>query len=498
MFWSNWKADVLSLIAGALLPLAFAPFSWWLVVIVSLLLLLMSIQNVSATRAAWRGYLFGIGYFGIGVSWVYVSIRLFGNATTPLAATITLLFILVLSAYTALAIWVVRKLTADAPPAVLLLVFPSVWILTEWLRGWLFTGFGWLQIGYAFVDSPLAEYAPWFGTLGIGYLVLITVTAIFMMLSAGINKQMKAISLALTIGIWGVPMAMDLPTYTRMDGDAINVALVQGNVSQYIKWRKSQRQPTLNMYHQMTEQHWDKDVIIWPETAIPAFKRDVSTYLDAIHHAARLSDTILMTGLPIRGQNGDYYNALTVLGSTNLKDKATYLKRRLVPFGEYLPLKFLLEPVLGYLEIPMSDFSAGSQEKPLIKAAEHQVGVLICYEIAFAGDVMEALPEASYLVNISNDAWFGDSLGPHQHLQITRMRAIETGRYILRATNTGISAVIEPTGRVQASLANTRRGVLAGQIHSVNGQTPYSHYADYPLIAVLSVMLLLARYIRRV
>lgn len=498
MSLSDWKGDTLSLIAGAVLPLAFAPFSWWPVVILSFLLLLACIQNISATRAAWRGYLFGIGYFGIGVSWVYVSIRLFGNATTPLAIVITSLFILILSIYTALAIWAVRKLLADNASAALLPVFPAAWVLIEWLRGWLFTGFGWLQVGYAFVDSPLAEYAPWFGTLGVGYLALIGVTAIFIALSANTRAWMKVISLALTIVIWGIPIWTELPIHARTDGDTLEVALVQGNVPQYIKWHKSQRQPTLDKYRQMTERHWDKDVIVWPETAIPAFRKDISTYLDAIHDAARLSDTVLMTGLPVREESGNYYNALTVLGNADHADHTTYLKRHLVPFGEYLPLKFLLEPILGYLQIPMSDFSSGTQKKPLVQAAEHTVGVLICYEIAFAGDVMQALPEAGYLVNISNDAWFGDSLGPHQHLQITRMRAIETGRYILRATNTGISAIIEPTGRIQTRLTGSEQGVLTGRIHTVTGQTPYSRYVDYPLVAVLTVMLLLIWRVCRV
>ncbi len=496
MSLSGWKGDTVSLIAGAVLPLAFAPFSWWPVVIISFLILLACIRQISTMRAAWRGYLFGIGYFGIGVSWVYVSIRLFGNATTPLAATITSLFILILSAYTALATWMVRRLLADSAPTTTLLVFPAVWVLIEWLRGWLFTGFGWLQVGYAFVDSPLAEYATWFGTLGIGYLALISITAIFTLLSVHAKARTKIISLILIVVIWGIPMQMELPTYTRTSTDALEVALVQGSVPQHIKWHESQRQPILDNYRQMTEPHWDKDIIVWPETAIPAFRQDVSTYLDAIHHAARSTDTTLMTGLPVRKENGDYYNALIVLGNADHTPDNTYLKRHLVPFGEYLPLAFLLEPVLGYLQIPMSDFSAGEQEKPLVKASEDEAGAFICYEIAFAANVMESLPEAAYLVNISNDAWFGGSLGPHQHLQITRMRAIETGRHILRATNTGISAIIEPNGRIQARLAESEQGVLTGRIHKVAGQTPYSRYVDHPLVVVLTIMLLLIWRVR--
>ena len=216
-----------------------------------------------------------------------------------------------------------------------------------------------------------------------------------------------------------------------------------------------------------------------------------------MHYAARLTDTALITGLPVREENGDYYNALIVLGNADRENNTTYLKRHLVPFGEYLPFRFLLEPVLGYLQIPMSDFSPGKQKKPLVRVGEHEAGAFICYEIIFAGDVMESLPEAGYLVNISNDAWFGGSLGPYQHLQITRMRAMETGRYILRATNTGISAIIEPTGKIQGELAESVQGVLTGQIHPVKGKTPYSRYVDYPLVVVLSIILLLVWRMRR-
>ena len=485
---NDWKGDVLALVAGGILPLAFAPFAWWPLAIVAMLLLLQCLQRVHRRRAAWRGYLFGLGYFGIGVSWVYISVRLFGHATAPLAASITLLFILTLACYTALAAWLSAWLSSwlSLPWAI---TFAAVWIWVEWLRGWLFGGFGWLQLGYAFIDTPLAGYAPFGGVLGIGYLVLLSIAAALVLL----NKRTKIVSKLFAVSgiavVWLLPLAIALPSGTQTHGKPLQVALLQANIPQQIKWHPDQRLPTLAWYRQMTQAHWNKDVIVWPETAIPAFAEQVADFVTTMHVAAQASATILLAGLPMRDADGAYYNALFALGNRVRDADSHYQKRHLVPFGEYLPFKSLLDPILGYLQIPMSDFSAGKQARPLVKAGKQQAGVFICYEITFGNDVIRALPEAAWLVNISNDAWFGNSLAPYQHLQIARLRALETGRYILRATNTGISAIIQADGTVQNSLAWNRRGAVTGTIKQVKGATPYSIYGDYAVLLVIVLSL---------
>lgn len=493
----NWKGDALALIAGAILPLAFAPLGWWPIVFISLFAFMQMIDNVSTQRAAIRGYLFGLGYFGVGVSWVYISIRLFGNATAPLAAGITVLFILILSIYTALTAWLARYLSSGQIQLPRLLAFPLSWVCIEWLRGWLFTGFGWLQIGYAFVGTPLQNYASWVGVSGISLLVALMASAVFSLLMQKNAVSSKLVIAALPILIWGLPTIIPIPTFTAPYGEARHIALMQANIPQHLKWHSNQRQPTLDWYRQATERHWGKDIIVWPEAAIPAFQNDVQDYLKDMHAAARHFGTTLMTGLPIQDEDGQrYYNGLIVLGNAGRGEDTIYRKQHLVPFGEYLPLKFMLQPILGFLEIPMSDFSAGEYKKPLVTAGDDHAGVFICYEIAFGADVTDALPGADYLVNISNDAWFGNSLAPYQHLQIAQMRALETGRYILRATNTGISAIIRPDGLLDSALPQGERGVLQGEIRLMRGVTVYSLFGDYPLIALAGLVFMWCLYRR--
>jgi apolipoprotein N-acyltransferase len=489
MMLSGWKSDVVALLGGMLLPLAFAPFGWWPIAILSLMAFQMVIRQDKMSRVLWRAGLFGAGYFGVGVSWVYISISLFGNATPLLAMAITSLFVLVMSAYVVLAAYLTRKLAGSH--SIALLVLPAVWVAIEWLRGWLFTGFGWLAIGYAFIDTPIATYAPFIGVLGISFLSVLSAAGLYAVISRQSGPALRLTSGLLVLMIWLTPLVVTLPTRTSAEQQPLAVALMQGNIPQHIKWLKSQRQPTLKLYRQMTEQHWDKQLIVWPETAVPAYEDQVFDYLETLHTAAQLSGTTIMLGVPVRESHGErYYNALIVLGNSQRGPESLYQKRHLVPFGEYLPMRFLLGPLLDFLEIPMSNFSASEMDEPLVTAGGYQAGAFICFEIAFANDVRQAMPGAAYLVNISNDAWFGDSLAPYQHLQMARMRALENSRYVLRATNTGLTAIIDHQGELQSILTPFETGVLEGVIQPRRGGTVYSVYGDYPLLLLLVVLLL--------
>jgi len=494
----RWPADLLVLVAGAVLPLAFAPFGWWPLALLALAVLVSLTLHAGTGRSLWRGYLFGLGWFGVGVSWVYVSIRLFGNATTGLSIAITGLLILVLSLYPVLIIWLVRRLSAGGQRTGLLLVFPAAFTLVEWLRGWLFTGFSWLEPGYAFIDTPLALLAPLTGVMGMTFVVVLTAGLLVMVLGREFRTGDRLFGLALIAMIWGTCLLVDLPHYSRPSGEPLKVALMQGNIPQHRKWLPEERTPTLAMYRAMTEQHWDRDIIVWPETAVPAFEDQVTDYINAMHYASQLSSTTLMTGIVTRESHGErYYNALIALGNADRGAESVYAKQHLVPFGEYLPLKALLDPLLDFLEIPMSDFSAGDRKKPVIAAGRYMAGASICFEAAFGEDIRTALPEAHYLVNISNDAWFGDSLAPHQHLQKARMRALETGRYLLRSTNTGISAIIEPDGRVQAMSRQFEREILTGSIQPMQGSTPFVRLGYWPVLGISFLILLGSGWLRR-
>ena len=492
---SGWKADVLALLAGALLPLSFAPFGWWPIALASLAVFQLIMRRDGIGRSLWRALLFGIGYFGVGVSWVYISISLFGNATLPLAAGITALFVLFLSGYIVLVVFLTRLLAQHRVPVGFML--PIVWVMIEWLRGWLFTGFGWLDIGYAFLDTPLAVYAPYVGVLGLSFLALSSVTLLLHSFDGSVLWISRLVGAALLLIIWVLPTLATFPVQTQADKQAISVALLQANIPQQIKWLKNQRQPTLKLYRDMTEAHWDKQLIVWPETAVPAYEDQVFEYLETLHTAAQLSDSHIVLGMPVRESHGDrYYNALGVLGNAQRGAESLYKKRHLVAFGEYLPLKSILDPLLDFLEIPMSNFSAGEVEQPLVRIGAHQVGAFICFEIAFANDVRQALPAAAYLVNISNDAWFGDSLALPSNTCKWRVCAhwkMAVMYYVQPIP--GLPQLLMMLGDVLSSLTPFKQGVLTGKIQPMQGSTFYSRYGDYPLLIFLVLSLLLTRRI---
>jgi apolipoprotein N-acyltransferase len=247
--------------------------------------------------------------------------------------------------------------------------------------------------------------------------------------------------------------------------------------------------PTLERYSRLSRAHWGRDLVVWPETAVPHFLHKVEQrWLTPLAREAKAAGSELLVGVPVYDSVRDrYYNGAVLLTGT---DQA-YFKRHLVPFGEFLPFQILLGPLLDFMEIPMSDFSAGSG-RPLVTIGNRQAGLSICYEDAFGPEVREALPEAGYLINLSNDAWFGQSLAPHQHLEMARMRALETGRPLLRATNTGISALIDARGRLLATSPLFQETVLNGAVQPMQGSTPYGRWGDGPLVGGLLLGLLLA------
>jgi apolipoprotein N-acyltransferase len=474
------------------LVLAFAPFGFGLLALPDLAALFYLLRRAETSGAATAtGYAFGLGLLGFGVFWLRISINQFGGVPPPLAVAFTLLFILLIAIYFALMAWLAHRLGKGCGEACfMLLVAPSTWLSIELLRAYLFTGFPWLSIGYTQIDLPLAGYAPLFGVFGVGLLLA---------LSAGLlNLWRRRWAVPLLAALWAAGYGLSWMTWTQPAGEAFLVALVQGNVPQSDKWRPSFFEPTLRLYRKLSDQAAAARLVIWPETAIPSFDAEVEeSLLRPLHEQMRQQGRDLLTGIVSGEPDGRYYNAMLALG---VSGRHAYLKRHLVPFGEYLPLAFMLDPVLGFLDIPMSDFSAGNGQARPVKLAGHWAGIDICYEDAFGNEVAASLPKAGFLINASNDAWFGDSLAPHQHLQIARMRALETGRYLLRATNTGISAIIAPDGSLRQTAPQFRQAVLSGDIVPMQGMTPYAYWRDAPMVALAlsaSFGLWATRYRRR-
>jgi apolipoprotein N-acyltransferase len=480
----------LLIVSGAMAVLAFAPFGWYLLAVPALAILFHQWLTDTPRQAFWHGGLFGLGFFGAGVSWVYVSVHSYGHVMLPVAALIAVLFIVVLAVFPAGLGYLARRFFPVPEWMSLLLVFPAGWELAEWLRGWVFTGFPWLNIGSSQIDSPLAAYLPLVGEFGVGWLLALTAGALL----CALRERRSAVVLLLPALIWSGGVWLDRQQWTSPRGEAISISLVQGNVAQEDKWLPENMQETLTRYAGMTFNGTHSDVYVWPETAIPAFYDQVDeSYIPYLQEQLEQQGATLLTGIPILDRdNWQYYNGIVALGQS----PAFYYKQHLVAFGEYLPLRWLIGDTLDALAVPNADFTPGGVGQPLLQAAGYPVGTSICFEVVFGQLIAATVPEAAMLVNVSNDGWFGDSLAPHQHLEIARVRAKETGRPLLRATNTGISAIIDHRGEILARSTQFEQVVVRGEVVPMQGETPFVRFGNRPLL-VITVLSLLVAFSRR-
>lgn len=473
--------------AGLALPLAFAPFGLFPLAPLALAVLFSLWRSATPRRALFLGYLFGLGYFGFGVSWVAVSMYRFGGMGMLLSGLATLLFVLFLAGFPALVGWLWRRGFARARPVLgLLCALPALWVLLEWTRGWFLTGFPWLAVGYSQTDSPLAGLAPVLGVYGVSLAVATSAALLVFAVAEPARRGRTLTALGL---LWALAAGLGQVDWSRPAGEPLRVSLIQGNVPQNLKWRPDQRQPTIELYTRLSRAAFaDSDIVIWPETALPAYYHQAERFLRGL--AQEAAPATLLVGLPVRPASdpAHYYNALVAMS----EPPQFYFKSHLVPFGEYIPLKSLLGGLLDILHVPMADFSRGAHEQAPLAVAGQFLAVSICYEDAFGEEVIRDLPEATVLVNVSNDAWFGDSLAPPQHLQMARMRSLETARPMLRATNNGISAIIDHHGDVLVRSPQFRVYSLHGTAQPRSGATPYATTGNYSLLGLLGLCLLLA------
>jgi apolipoprotein N-acyltransferase len=465
---------LVNLIAGALVTLAFAPFNQvWLIYLMTAVLFYG--WSVSTPKQALiNGWLFGLGLQCSGVSWIFYSLHYHGGSPSILAALMIFLLSAYLSIYPALAGFLINRYCKVSAVIKLMVLFPVAWALFEWLQGIVMTGFAWMQLGYTQIDLPLAGYAPVLGNHGVGLFVAMTSGFIALVFTRSTAWKKWLVPV---IAVWVLGFVLKQVTWTEATGEAIRVSLVQGNIPQSDKWRREMRQPTLVRYKGLSLQQKDTDLIIWPETAMPGYVHTLQAYLDDVSQSMKQRDIDLLTGIFIKDlEKGRYYNSLINVHG------GEYRKRHLVPLGEYIPLRFLVSFFNSWVKIPMSDIDVGDDDQPLLRAAGQPLGVSICFEDAFARDVRKDLPEATLLVNVSNDAWFEDSHESYQHHEIARMRALESGRYMLRSTNTGISSVIGPHGEVVSQAPNFKVHVLNASVQPMTGATPYVLWGDYFLL----------------
>ncbi len=490
-------AGTSALAAGAATVFAFAPFGWWPLQIAALGWLFTLAQRAAAPRQAFfLGWAFGSAAIATGTWWLYVSMHQYGGMPAPMAALAVVLLAVALGLLYGMALWVAKRVATHLPsPMMLLLAMPAAWMLADWVRGWIFTGFPWVATGYAHTASPLAGFAPVVGVFGIGLLAAMLGGGIALLLTQRHRKSMLS-ALALLVIVPTVGIALGGLRWTTPLGQPISVRLLQGNVPQDLKFDRAQLLASLQLYRQMIS---DKpaDLIATPETALPMLATNLPAgYLDELAAFGQRTGSRVLVGVPWSSAPGIYLNS--VLGIADGKATAyRYDKHHLVPFGEFIPTGFRW--FVDMMNIPLGDFGRGDLQQPAFAVKDQWVLPNVCYEDLFGEEIAAQLaaaadrgaPVASVLLNVSNIAWFGDTIALPQHLQISQMRSLETGRPMLRATNTGMTAVVNAQGQVAAQLAPFTRGTLAAEVQGTQGLTPYVRIGN-SLPAGLAVLVLLA------
>lgn len=500
----NNRNRIAALLLGGSLIFSYAPFQQAWLVLPVLLALLWLLRDASPS-VAWRtGFYFGLGWFSTGLSWIYVSIDRFGGLPVPASIAVLAVLFLYLALYPALALWL-WKLSERWLGRAAIALLPLTWLLAESLRGWLLTGFPWLELGYTQTDSWLGNYAPWLGGTGITVILWCIAITLFV----GIERRQKRFGI-LALSLLTLPFVLPaLSTLEKTDEQA-RVLLVQGNIEQSIKWNPDQHWQSLMTYLDLSRPHYaSHDIIVWPESAVTMPEPYTDDVLSNIHRALLETNTSLITGI-IDYRDRQYFNTMIVLGQDAPEFTVEpyfhghtnrYQKHQLLPIGEFVPFEDLLRPLAPLFDLPMSSFSRGDYQQANLRASGFQLAGAICYEIAFPEQVRDnVLATTDYILTVSNDTWFGASHGPAQHMQIARMRALELGRPLLRATNNGISAVVDAHGKELGRAPQFTATALSKHVPLVRGQTLYHHIGASGtwllavFIALIGVLLRFAPY----
>jgi len=492
------------LLAGALVTLSLAPFDVWPLGIIASGLLALSLQNLSPKQTLRRAFTFGLGLFGTGTSWVYISIHDFAYTPMPLAVLMTASFVAFLALIFALPFYVYSRFIRRSPWG-MLLGFPCIWVLGEWSRSWFLTGFPWMYLGYAHVETWLGGWAPVLGVYGLSFFTVLSGTALASLVTRLLAHRADATAepraalkpidpkLALilipVILTWTAAAALKQYSWTQAhDGKAIDVALIQPNIPLELKWDASYASTIVQILRERTEKHWSKDLIIWPEAAVPYLYQDALPLLESLQEEAQSHQSGLITGIIYDDHHTQkYYNAVTGLGTAS----GLYFKQRLVPFGEYVPLESWLRDLMYFFNLPQSLIHAGPRDQSILSNQGYNISSMICYEIVYPDLVARLSRDSELMLTISNDAWFGDSIGPLQHFQMAQMRALENQRYMIRATNNGLSGVIGPDGKIIAQAKSFVETDMSAQVQRMQGLTPYARTGSLPFIGLLTLLMLI-------
>ncbi len=487
-----FRQSLIAFVAGAALTLAFAPFSLWPVAIASPGVLFSLWQGARPRRAAWLGFLFSAATFLAGTYWLYISIHGFGKAPIAVAILLMLGLVAVMGAYCAFIGYVANRWLPPDGALRWLLGLPALWVLVEWFRGWFLSGFPWLSLGYGGIDSWLAGFAPVTGVYGLSWLFTVCAGALTAFAFGG--QRVRAIAIAVVAGVWVAGWGLKQIEWTQPAGAPMTAALVQGAVPPDEKWEHASRERTLRLYADLTIQSYGAQLIVLPEASLPLLADDLTPYLDALEQGAEEKGGTVVVGLLRQEGDGErYFNSLFALGTPG----DTYDKRRLVPFGEFFPVPASVREWMRLMTLPYTDMTPGAERQPPLNARGTRIAATICYEDAWGSIGLATLGEAHLMVNVTNDAWFGDSTAAYQHLEIARMRSLEAGRDQLRVANDGITAIIDARGQVLARIARFKPAVLRGKIVPYAGLTPYARVGNWPVVSTCFLLLALAVILRR-
>ena len=489
--YARWRGRWAAGLTGLLLPLTFAPFGLYPLAVPLVAVLLLLCETRGPREAAWRGFWFGFAAFAAGTYWLYTSIHGFGGAPVIVAVILMLGLFCLMAIYMALVAALAATLSGLAPVLRWCLVWPALFTFFEWLRGFLFTGFPWLTLGYGQIDGPLAAWAPIFGVYGVSFVTVLLAGGLLTLVRG--TSRARVIAVGIVIVLSAATAAIHDRAWSRPDGGAIRISMVQGSISQDLKWRPEQLRPTLELYRRLTFAQ-EADLVIWPEVAVPAIASQVDGYLERVAGEAGERDMQIYLGiLTLDRESGQYRNSLIGLGG----NADRYHKRHLVPFGEFFPVPDFARRWMRSAGLPNQDTLAGSDEQKPLRFGAVLLAPTICYEDAYGAEQLGFLPASNLLINISNDAWFGDSIAPHQHLQVARMRALETGRPMLRATNTGVTAIISARGEIVSRIPQFEPAVLSGTVRPHSGATPYVRTGNRPVLLLCLALIGTAGYLVR-
>lgn len=488
---------------GAIQVFAFAPFGQYWVLYPSFVGFFLLLQQVQKTtkRPFLISYIFNTAMFIATIHWVYVSMDLFGGMPLFVSVFLIILLAFYLATFSTIALWASTRVVNISETKRYLLVLPVFWLLSDWLRGWFLTGFPWGYLGYSHADTPLVNLAPILGVQGITLAIMIICGAITLI----VQKQKIILNIALICGIFLFATILQNQQYTEPQPE-ITVSLVQGNIDQNKKWQPKELTPSLIKYIDLSEEKLDQEpeLIIWPESAIAALEIDMQGFLKPLSMNLAERNKTLITGIiDYRLETDQYHNTIIAIGKLpagkgySISNDNRYQKHQLLPIGEFVPFEEYLRPLAPYFNLPMSSFHRGGKIQPNLATPGTTLASALCYEIAFPELLRKNIhKDTGMLLTLSNDAWFGDSIGPHQHLEIARMRAIEFARPLLRSTNNGITAIFDSHGNELGRLPANTDAVLTRKVSPAFGTTPYQRHGSLPLYLYTLIILIGLSYHR--